>query len=530
MLGEFEVILTLLTLVAVLALVNRKLGLPLPIFLVVAGLLISLVPGLPPIRLRPDVVFILLLPPLLYPAALSTPWRDFKANLRPILLLAIGFVLFTTLVVAFVAHRFLAEFTLGAGFVLGAIVSPPDAVAAMAVAERLRVPHRIITVLEGESLVNDATALVAYRFAVAAVVTGAVAWKQITVQFFVLALGGILFGLIVGFVMTWVQKRIDDPPIEITLSLLTPFAAYLPAERLGISGILAVVTTGLYQGWHLPEMSSSNTRLRAGSVWEMIEFVLNGFVFLLIGLQFPAVVGSLQGFSRAQLVWYALIVSAAVILIRIVWVFPATYLPRFFFKSIRAKDPYPAWQHVAIVAWTGMRGVVSLAAALALPLQTDSHSVFPARNLILYLTFSVIIATLVIQGLSLPVMIRWLNLKEDRSMEEEEREARVAANKSALERLDDLLGEPGADTQSAQRLRAEYEERLNELSSQETCRTNRWGLYSENYEQLAREALKVERQTLIHLRNKHVINDEVLRRIQRDIDLAEVRLRPSRGR
>src|SRR6266850_4936077 len=380
MTGVAEIFVGLLLAVAVLALVARKLTIPHPILFVIGGLLLGLIPKLPKVRLDSELVFLFVLPPLLFPAALFTSWRDFRANLRPIALLAIGLVLFTTVSVAYLAHYFM-DLPLAAGFVLGAIISPPDAIAASAIADRLKVPRRIVTILEGESLVNDATALVAYRFAKIAVVTGSFSLAHASGQFFIVGIGGVLVGLVVGFLTVWIQKQIDDPPVEITISLLTPFAAYLPAEQLGVSGVLAVVTTGLYHGWRIPEFTSSRTRLQAGPVWQMIEFVLNGFIFLLIGLQLPEVLRNLSGQPIAPLVGYATAISLAAILIRILWVFPASYLPRLLFKSIRDRDPYPAWQHVTIVAWTGMRGVVSLAAALALPLS------FPARDLILFLTF-----------------------------------------------------------------------------------------------------------------------------------------------
>src|ERR1043165_3259458 len=386
MTGVAEIFVGLLLAVAVLALVARKLTIPYPILVVIGGLLLGLIPKLPKVRLDPELVFLFVLPPLLFPAALFTSWRDFRANLRPISLLAIGLVLFTTVAVAYLAHYFMG-LPLPAGFVLGAIISPPDAIAATAIAERLSVPRRIVTILEGESLVNDATALVAFRFAVAAVVTGSFSLAHAAGQFVIVAVGGILIGLAVGWLTAWIQKPIDDPPVEITISLLTPFAAYLPAEQLGVSGVLAVVTTGLYHGWRLPEITTSRTRLQAGPVWEMIEFLLNGFIFLLIGLQLPEVLRHLTGRSIPHLVWYAAVISLAVILIRMLWVFPATYLPRWLFKGLRERDPYPDWRHVAVVAWTGMRGVVSLAAALALPLTLANGSPVPRRALAPFLTF-----------------------------------------------------------------------------------------------------------------------------------------------
>jgi len=529
MLQTIEEILGILAAVAALALLSRKLPIPYPILLVLGGLVLALIPGLPRVRLNPELVFLFFLPPLLYPAALFTSWRDFHANLRPISLLAIGLVLFTTTAVGFLAHYFIPGLPLAAGFILGAIVSPPDAIAATAIAERLHIPRRIVTVVEGESLVNDATALVALRFAVAALATGTFSLAQATVQFFFVGIGGILVGLAIGWISARIMKPIDDPPIEITLSLLTPFAAYLPAEHLHVSGVLAVVTAGLYHGWHIPEFTSSRTRLQAGPVWEMIEFVLNGFIFLLIGLQLPEVMRHLSGRSLAELFWYAAAISMTVIIIRILWVFPASYLPRLLSKSLRQRDPYPPWQHVAIVAWTGMRGVVSLAAALALPLTVEGGAPFPGRDLILFLTFVVILVTLVVQGLSLPPIIRWLGVKDDGAAEKEELQARLKVNQAALARLNKIAEAEKLNPDTVGRLRVEYEDRIRQLevsepNEQETHR----GLFSSDYDRLAHETLGTERKMLIQLRNERVINDEVLRRIQRDIDLAEARLGQSR--
>lgn len=522
-----DIFVWLLLAVAVLALLARRLHVPYPIFFVIGGLLIGLIPGLPKVRLDPDLVFLFFLPPLLFPAALFTSWRDFRANLRPISLLAIGLVLFTTAAVAWLAFEFF-HLPLAVGFVLGAIISPPDAIAATAIAERLSVPRRIVTVLEGESLVNDATALVAYRFAVAAVATGTFSPGRAGMEFLFVGIGGILVGLAVGWLVARFHRRAPDPPIEITFSLLIPFATYLSAERLGVSGVLAVVTAGLYLGRRGPEIISSQTRLQAVPVWEMVEFLLNGFVFILIGLQLPEVSRALfdhRDYSINQLVWYALVISLAVILIRILWVFPASYLPRLLFKHIRKKDPYPSWRHVTVVAWTGMRGVVSLAAALALPLSIRGGDPFPNRDLILFLTFIVILATLVVQGLSLPLLIRWLGIKDDGSADREEREARLQANQAALARLKQMPEHNAAKADAKRRLSIEYEDRIRQLEDTDpaTAHTPRH-LFSSEYEHLTQETLTEERKTILQLRNRGVISDEVLRRIQRDIDLAEARL------
>src|SRR6266436_6383452 len=525
--NQAEIICTLLIVVAALAILAKKFAFPYPVLLVIGGLALGFVPGLPAVKLEPDLVFLFVLPPLLYPAALFTSWREFRANRRPIALLAIGLVLFTTVLIAYLAHYFMG-LPLAAGFVLGAIISPPDAIAAAAIADRLKVPRRIVTILEGESLVNDATALVAYRFAVVAVVTGSFSVAHASGQFFFVGLGGILIGLAVGWLAEQFHKRVDDAPIEITVSLLTPFVAYLSAEQFGVSGVLAVVTAGLYLGWRIPELLSFKTRLQGAPVWDMVEFLLNGFVFILIGLQLPEVVSALSGHSIAvqRLVWYALLISLAVIVIRILWVFPATYLPRLGFKKVCRHDPYPPWRPDTIVDWTGMRGVVSLAAALALPLTLrDSTTPFPARDLILFLTFVVILATLVLQGLSLPPLIRWLGIQDDRSMEREEREARLKANQAALTRLNEIAQRDPAKDDALQRLRVEYEDHIRQVEGAEPESAGTpLRLFSSEYERLSHEALQIERVTIIKLRNQDVISDEVLRRIQRDIDLAEARL------
>jgi CPA1 family monovalent cation:H+ antiporter len=526
MIGDAEIFVGLLLAVAVLALVARKVSIPYPILFVLGGLVLSLIPKLPKLRLDPHLVFLFVLPPLLYPAALFTSWRDFRANLRPIGLLAIGLVLFTTVSVAYLAHYYM-DMPLAAGFVLGAIVSPPDAIAATAIAERLKVPRRIVTILEGESLVNDATALVTYRVAIAAVVTGTFSLAHASRQFFLVGLGGTLVGFAVGWLAEQFHKRVDDAQIEITVSLLTPFAAFLLAERLGLSGVLAVVTTGLYLGMRMPELLTFRTRLQGGPVWETLEFLLNGFVFILIGLQLPEVLAVLSKhfITLGKLVWYALFLSLAVVVIRILWVFPATYLPRLLFKSLCRHDPCPPWRQVALVAWTGMRGVVSLAAALAVPLTLQDGSPFPARELILFLTFVVILATLVVQGLSLPLIIRWLGIPDDRSMEAEERNARLEANRAALETLGRIAERDPAKDDALQRLRIEYEDHIRQLEGAEPQSAGTpLRLFSSEYERLSEAALRVERISIIKLRDQDVISDEVLRRIQWDIDLAEARL------
>jgi len=366
--------------------------------------------------------------------------------------------------------------------------------------------------------------------AIAALATGAFSLWHAAGQFVLVCLGGVAIGLAVGYITVLIQKRIDDPPIEITLSLLTPFAAYIPAEQCHVSGVLAVVTTGLYHGWRIPEYTTSRTRLQAGPVWEMIEFLLNGFIFLLIGLQLHEVRARLSGYSISQLLLYSGGISLLVILLRMIWVFPATYLPRLLFKSVRTSDPYPGWRNVAIIAWTGMRGVVSLAAALSLPDRVQNASMQQVHDLILFLTFVVILVTLVLQGLTLPSLIRFLGIEDGGEAEKEELAARLKANQAALARLDELALDDQVSPTVIQRLRDEYEDRIRQLEAFDAeSNPNVNPLFSSEYECLLGDALKVERRTLIQLRNDRVINDETLRRIQRDIDLAEARLKPARS-
>ena len=522
---QATIIVLLFAVAAASVLAARKLALPYPVVLVLVGLGLGFVPGLPAVKLDPNIVFYFFLPALIYPAALFTSWRDFRANLRPILLLAIGLVLFTMMAVASVAHWLIPTLPWAAAFALGAIVSPPDAVAATSVVRRLPVPNRVVSILEGESLVNDATALVALQFAVAALTTGQFSIGQASLHFTWAAAGGIGFGLLVGVAIRWVHRHLDDPPVQIVISLLTPFIAYLPAERLHASGVLAVVAVGIYIGWYSPLIVTARYRLQAFAFWEMVVFLLNGFVFTTIGLQLPEILRSLKSESFVAPIQTALLVSAAVVLVRIAWVFVGAYLPFTMSKKLRKREPLPPWKNVAIIAWSGMRGVVSLAAAFALPFVLNNGSPFPHRNDILFLTFCVILTTLVFQGLSLPLVIRNLRVTGDGSTDEEERVARLEANKAALGLLGQLASTARFSDEVVARVRAEYNERVEQL---ELCADNpedcRGEIATPQFQRLQKKALDVERETIVRLRNKRVINDEALRRIQRDLDLAEARL------
>ena len=445
MVGKTELILICLVAVALLALVARKIRIPYPILLTIGGVVLALIPGLPAIHLDPELVFSLFLPPLIYPAAVYTSWRDFRANLRPILLMTIVLVLLTMTVTAVLFH-YLFGLPLAVGFVFGAIISPPDAVAALAVTQNLRVPRKIIVILEGESLVNDATSFISFRFAVAAVMTGTFSLGQASLQFLFVAAGGICVGLAVGWLATQVQKRLDDPPVQTMFSLLTPYVAYFSGERLHVSGILAVVIAGIYYGWRAPRILSGRMRLQALPVWEMVVFILNGVLFMLIGLQLPQVIHALAPGSVIGLVKLAMLVVSVIVLVRFVWMFGAHHLPRLLGRRSRRKSRVP-WQHTALIAWTGMRGADSLAGALAIPFVLANGEPFPGRDLILLLTFCVIFATLVLQGLTLTPLVRWLGVVDDHVTEKEERLARLKANEAALARLEEMEssnhGRPG---------------------------------------------------------------------------------------
>ena len=523
--GKTELILICLVAVALLALVARKIRVPYPILLTCGGVLLALVPGLPAIQLEPHLVFNLFLPPLLYPAAVFTSWRDFRANLRPILFLAIVLVLLTMTATAYLFHG-LAGLPLAVAFVFGAIMSPPDAVAALAVTQNLRVPRRIIVILEGESLVNDATAFIAFRFAVAAVMTGAFSLGQASLQFLLVATGGVCVGLAVGWLATEVQKRLDDPPVQTMFSLLTPYAAYFSGEAVHVSGILAVVIAGIYYGWRAPRILSGRMRLQALPVWEMVVFILNGVLFMLVGLQLPQVVRSLPPGSATHAAKLAILVVLVMVLVRFAWIFGTNYLRRLLSES-RRKDRIP-WQQSALIAWTGMRGADSLAGALAIPFLLPNGEPFPGRDLIILLTFCVIFATLVLQGLTLAPLVSWLGVVDDHVIEKEERLARLKANEAALARLEELESSNRARRETAERLRSEYEDRIRQLRIEDPDEESVGRLYSPDFEELACEMLQTERDTVIALRNEEAINDQALRRIQRDIDLAEARLhRPS---
>ena len=510
--------------VGVLVVLAPVLRIPYPILLVLGGLALAFVPGLPEFELPPEVILLGFLPPLLYSSAFFTSVRDLRANLRPISLLAIGLVAATMAGVAVVAHWLVDDLTWPAAFVLGAIVSPTDPIAATSIGRRLGVPRRLITVIEGESLVNDASALVFYRTAVVATVAGTFSLWEAGAQLVINAVGGIAVGLAVGYVVRQVRKRLDDPPTEITIALITAYLAYLPAEALGVSAVLAAVTVGLYMGWYTPELTNPETRLHGEAFWTILTFILNAALFALVGLQIPRVLGELDGWSTSELALSAAGVCAAVILIRLAFVFPLAYVPRFLFRRIRARDPYPTWRIPLVLGWAGMRGGVSLAAALAIPLTIDGGAPFPGRDLIIFLASTVILATLVLQGLTLPLLIKLVGLEDDGAAAVEEARARIRAAEAALVRLEELVesGEVRPDT--AERLRGQYEFRANRFRERLDDDRSEIEERSQSYQHVRRELLQAEEQAVLEARRAGVISDEVMHRVLRDLALEQLRL------
>ena len=513
------VALGLIVAVATMLAIAPALRIPYPILLVLGGLVIGVVPGMPDFELPPELVFFGVLPPLLYSAAFFTSLRDLRASARPIGLLAIGLVVATTIGVAVVAHEFVDGLSWGSAFVLGAIVSPTDPLAATSIARRLGVPRKLVTIVEGESLVNDGTGLVAYRVAVAAVLTGTFSEWHTAGLFVVSACGGVAVGLAVGWIVRAVRRRLDNPPAEITISLLTGYLAFLPADLMGLSGVLAAVTAGVYLGWHTPELTTSRTRLQGVAVWEIVQYLLNALLFVLIGLQLPVVMDALEDVSATRLLGYATLVSLTVIAVRFAWVFAVLNLPKW------VAGRMSNWRGATFLSWTGMRGAVSLAAALALPLETDAGAPFPGRDLILFLTFAVILATLVGQGLTLPLVIRALRLEDDGLQDREDAKARIHAAQAALARLEELLEENWVREDTAERVRGLYRFRTNRFTARlDDGDDGSIESRSQDYQRLRRELLDAERRALVDLRRSGAISNEVWLRVGRDLDLEDQRL------
>jgi monovalent cation/hydrogen antiporter len=509
--------------VAGLAVLARVLGVPYPITLVVGGSVIGFIPGVPSVELEPDLVLLIFLPPLLYGAAFFTSLRDLRRNARPIALLAIPLVGVTMVAVAVVAHEVIG-LGWGESFVLGAIVSPTDAVAPAEILRRVGAPRRLLTVVEGENLTNDWTALVLYKFAVAAVVTGSFSLFEATGRFFLTGLVGLAIGLVAGWIIREVRSRIDDPPTEITISILSGYAAYLPAEELGASGVIAAVTVGIYMGWHTPQLTTPIMRMQGVSVWEILTFLLNAVLFLLVGLQLPRVMEDITGYSAGELIFWGLLISGVVIGVRLLWGFTVTYLIRAIDRRAIQRARRASWQERMVVGWAGMRGSVSLAAALALPLETDAGAAFPARDLIILLAYVVILVTLVGQGLTLAPLIERLGVSDDGSEEREEVAARVRLAEAALARIEELSEEDWARPDTLERVRGQYDYRRRRFAAREDGDGDGYEERTGAYQRLMYELFDAQREALIGMRNRGDISDEVRRRVERELDLEESRL------
>jgi monovalent cation/hydrogen antiporter len=518
------VIVSLLVAVAVLSALATRIGVPYPILLVLGGLALSFVPGVPQIELRPELVLLAVLPPLLYGTAFFTSLRELRANVGPISALAIGLVLMTMVAVAAVAHEAIG-LDWATSFVLGALVSPTDPTAASAIAQCLGLPRRLSAVIEGESLVNDGTALVAYRFAVVAVVSGSFSLADAAGRFVLNVVGGIAIGLAVGYLIRQLRRRLDNPPVEITIALLSGYFGYLPAQAAGVSGVLAAVTVGIYMGWHTPELTTPQTRLQGQGVWEIAFLLLNGLLFALVGLQLPGIVDRLSGRTTGELIGDAALVTGVVVGARFLWIIATAIIPPTLSGWARDHDPLSGWRAKSVLAWSGMRGAVSLAAALAIPLSTDAGAGFPDRDLIIFITFGVILGTLVVQGLTLPALIQVLGLEDDGLAEKEEAKARIHAAEAALARLEELVEEEWVREDTAERMRGLYGFRRDRFSSRfDPDGDGTVEGRSLDYQRLRRELLDAERDAVVELRRTGRIDDEVMRRVVRDLDLEDARL------
>jgi monovalent cation/hydrogen antiporter len=523
--NNLGIILIIFGILLALQAIADKIKLPNAVLLVVVGLSLWFIPGLPSLELNPDVVFLLFLPPILYDAASHTSWHDFKSEIRPISTLAITLVFLTTGAVAIITYFIIPGFSWPLAFVLGAIVSPPDAAAATSIIKGMGLNKKVITILEGESLLNDASALIAYRFAIISIGTGSFVLAQAGIEFLVLLVGGILVGLVVGFVFSLVHRIIrNNSLISTSLTLLTPFVAYLIAEHWHTSGVLAVVSAGLLISWRSSEIFSYETRIRNSAVWDTVIFLLNGFIFIIIGLQLPSILDDLGQYNINDLVSYGLLVAGVTIAIRILWVFGASYS---FFKSKHSPDEGDTWKNVLIVAWTGTRGVVSLATALALPLTLANGSEFPHRSLILFLAFVVIFITLVVQGLSLPILVKLLKVKPHGHTEEES-DLRLLMATNVISFIDHELSST-INEQIKTQIKRPYSEITRQLSKElRGDQSRKRALYpvpdGSSLIEAKQEVHQFQRQLLINFHKSGTFNQSTIRLLEKELDYEEMQL------
>ncbi len=519
-LHQLEVVILLLTVVLALTTIAQRINIPYPIFLVLGGLVLGVVPGLPPVTLHPDLVFLVFLPPILWAAAYFTSLREFRQNLRPISLLAIGLVLATSAGVAVVAHALLPGIGWAEAIALGAIVSPPDAVSATAIGKRLGIPRRVVTILEGESLINDATALVLYRAAVGAVVSGSFALGWTLLDFLFAALVGVAIGIGLAWLTRWAICATEDGFTHIGITLLAPYIAWVVAELVHASAVLACVAGGVYLRQYFSGAVAPATRIQARAVWELLIFILNGVIFILIGFQLGVLRDAAPAGQFGAILLAGVWVSATAILVRFIWVPLAALIPRWLSATLRARDPMPPWSGLFLISWTGMRGIVTLAAALALPLTTNTGVPFPFRAEIIVISFTVILVTLVLQGISLPPIIRLLRPEEEHGLDREETLAREHATTAALNRLDQMVGESWATSEQVERVRLGYSRRLEKSARSSLMEKTATDGATEVVRRLRHETLTAERMALIGLRNNGTISDEVLHHLEQELDVA----------
>ena len=514
----------LLVAIAGLGAFARRLSIPYPIVLVVGGVVFGFIPGVPTVKLDPNVVLVVFLPILVYSAAFFANLGDIKSNLRGITLSSVGLVLVTMAVVAVVAHG-LIGIPWAAAFALGAVISPTDPLAAGVIMRGLDVPRRLVSAVEGEGLFNDATALVAYRVAVAAVVAGSFSLGQATLALIADAAGGIAIGLAVGWIIAEVRKRTPDPQISVTISLVSGYAAFVPANALGASGVLAAVTTGIYMGIRGPSIIPARVRLQGFFTWDILDFIINSALFVLVGLQLRGIVRSLSGYQTSQLIGWALAICGVTVLIRMVWFFTVPYLIRALDRRVSQRERRVGPGPRLVIGWSGMRGAVSLAAALALPLTVNGGGPFPDRNLILFLTFAVIFATLVVQGLSLPMLIRRLHISDESAAQTEELKARLVATKAALAQIDVLAAEEWTREDTIERMRAAYQFRKRRLAARAgKIEDDGYEDRSLQYQQALQAVLAAQRDALVELRGEGTISNETMNRVIQELDLEESRL------
>ena len=523
----FQILILLLAVISLVGVIAKRLQIPAAILLVITGVGLALIPGLPSLQLAPDLVLLLVLPPIIYWDAVKMSWKEFRFNLRPIALLAIGCVVFTTIAVAAATH-WLLGFPWAVGFVLGAIISPPDSVAPLAIARRMQLPRRLLVILEGEGLANDATALVLYRFAVMAVSAGSFSFVTAAGSFVAIVAGEVIWGIGVGWLWLRLRRWVRDPAIEIMLSILTPFLAYWPPEQLGGSGVLATLAAGLYVSWNGLRLIPAATRLPGAVFWDFLTYLIEGMVFLITGLQARTLIPSIRHYTLAEIAMAAAVVCVVVIITRFIWVFPATYLPRWLFPAIRRNDPYPPWQHPTLLGFAGIRGIVSLAAALAIPFTLADGRPFPDRDLILILTFCVLFVTLVGEGLTLPAVTRALGLanagrRERQADQEEEYKVRRRAIEAALERLDALATSRKLPDAVVGPIRAHQRGRLEDLEHRKDGNEHHKRL-AELGDEIELSLIEAQRDLINALYRAGELKDEGRRHIERDLDLRDTLL------